>query len=65
MKKRVAKTTTASASWPVTSVRIDPDLAYRARQLALKNKRDRQPESTLAAILNVALAEYLLKKRGA
>lgn len=49
---------------PVTSVRLDRDVAFRARQLALRNKRDGEPEATLAAILNVALAEYL-KKRGA
>jgi predicted transcriptional regulator len=42
----------------VTSLRLDPDLHERARILAIKTK------STLQAIVNEALDEYL-KRRGA
>jgi hypothetical protein len=46
----------------VTSVRLDRDLAYQARELALSNERSKQPDDSLSKILNRALAEYLKKR---
>lgn len=51
---------------PVTSIRINADLVYRAKQLALRNKRDGLAETSFTAIVNAALVDYLSgKKRGA
>lgn len=46
----------------VTSVRLDRDLAYQARDLALRNEKAEQPDDSLSKILNRALAEYLKKR---
>ena len=55
---------TDKAKGYVTSVRLDRDLAYEARDLALKNeKAGRATDDSLSKILNRALAEYLKKKR--
>ena len=51
-------------TFPPTSVRVDPDMLYRARGLALKNKRDGLEESTFSKVVNAALSDYL-KKRSA
>jgi len=51
-------------TFPPTTVRLNPDLGYRARALALKNKHEGLPTNTFSKIVNLALEEYL-KKRGA
>jgi hypothetical protein len=65
VKKRAkAGTRKRTVTFPPTSVRVDPDLLYRARQLALKNKHRGLPEGTFSQVVGAALAEYL-KKSGA
>lgn len=49
----------------VTSVRLDRELAYEARDLALKNEKAGSADDSLSKILNRALADYLKKRRGA
>jgi len=60
MKKKEA----AREAFPPRSVRLDPELIYRAELLVAKNKRDKRDEKTIGLVLNAALDEYL-KKRGA
>jgi len=50
--------------FPPTTARFDPELLYRARKLALENKREKKADGTIGEIFNAALAEYL-RKRGA
>lgn len=60
MKKR----TQGAGSAPVTAVRIDAEIAYKGKLLALTNKRSGAPENTFAKVVNAALLDYL-KKKGA
>ncbi len=64
MTQRTKKAGKADKPFPPTSIRIDPGLAYRARSLALRNRRDGRGDSTFSAVVNSALAEYL-KNNGA
>ncbi len=48
-------------SFPPTSVRLDPELIYRGKALALENQRAGVGERSFSAILSAALAEYLKK----
>ena len=54
-----------AGTFPVTSVRVDPDLVHRAKRLALDNRRDEKSETTFSKVVNAALAAYLTAKRGA
>lgn len=62
--------TTATAAtgervtFPPTTMRLDPELVYRAEKLALENKRGGAPEKTISKVVNAALAAYL-KAKGA
>lgn len=49
---------------PPTTMRLDPDLVYRAKRLALENEREGRPEKTASQVVNAALAAYF-KQRGA
>jgi hypothetical protein len=60
MKKAPAK---KGGAFPPTTMRLDPELVYRAEKLALENKRAGREERTIAKVLNVALAEYLNRHR--
>jgi hypothetical protein len=57
MKKAAGKT-----GGYVTSVRLVRELAYSARDLALKNEKAGLPMDSLSKILNAALAEYLKRR---
>ncbi len=59
--KKVLRTT---GPYPVTSVRLDPELVHRAKQLALDNHRDGKPENGFSKVVGAALAAYL-KNRSA
>lgn len=48
----------------MTAVRIDAEIAYKGKLLALTNKRSGAPENTFAKVVNAALLDYL-KKKGA
>jgi len=61
---RTMKAKPRTGGFPVTSVRIDPELVDKAVALARKNKRAGMPEDALYKILTAALADYL-RKRGA
>lgn len=61
MTRQRRRTGTRAASFPPTSIRIDPELVYRAKQLALKNRRDGLAENTFSKVANAALAQYLTK----
>lgn len=61
MKKDTGRTATV---YPPTTMRLDPELVYRAKRLALENAREGRPEDGLSKVLNAALRDYL-RKRGA
>lgn len=60
----MAKSTRAlkPTTFPPTTVRLDPDLVYRAKKLALENAREGRPEARIGQVVNAALAAYLKGK---
>lgn len=63
-KTKAAPTEGGKVTFPPTTMRLDPELVYRAEKLALENKRAGAPEKTISKVVNAALAAYL-KAKGA
>jgi hypothetical protein len=59
----MAKSTKRGETFPPKSMRLDPELLYRAEKLALENKRAGLADRTTSKVVNTALAEYLKAKR--
>lgn len=63
--KRKKGAAEAPTTFPPTTLRLDPELVYRAKRLALDNARvGTGHDRTVSQVMNAALSAYL-KARGA
>lgn len=51
-----------ATTFPPATIRLDPELKYRAEKLALENKRHGRPDTSVGRVMNAALAAYLKGK---